>query len=175
MHWYWGDERFVPRRHSSSNYRMVDRALLSKVPIPERNIHGVPVTGTPDEAARRYELALRQHYGAVTLKPERPFFDFTLLGLGTDGHTASLFPNDRALEERRRWIVAVSREATGPRITMTYPLLESSRQVAFLVAGAAKAAMLAALRAGGSQVPAARLRPVGQVSWWIDRAAAGGG
>jgi 6-phosphogluconolactonase len=171
--WYWGDERFVPHDHSDSNYRMAREAMLDAAPIPPESVHPIPADGTPDDAARRYERILQQAYGAATLDPARPLFDVTLLGLGADGHTASLLPGEPVLEERRRWVAAVSHGRPEVRITLTYPALESSRYVAFLVAGQEKAPMLHAIRAGGSQVPAARLRPVGELCWFVDRAAAG--
>jgi 6-phosphogluconolactonase len=171
--WFWGDERFVPHDHPESNYRMTREAMLSKAPIPPENIHPVPVDGTPEEAAVRYELSLQAAYGATVLNPARPLFDITLLGLGPDGHTASLLPGDRVLEERERWVAAVSHGRPEVRITMTYPVIESSRQVAFLVAGKEKAAMFDTIRAGRGDVPAARVKPVGEVIWFVDRAAAG--
>jgi 6-phosphogluconolactonase len=170
--WYWGDERFVPHDHPESNYRMTREAMLDKVPIPPGNIHPVPTDGTPDDAARRYERTLQEAYGAAILDPARPLFDITLLGLGADGHTASLLPGESVLAERRRWVAAVSHGRPEIRITMTYPVIESSRSVAFLVAGQEKAAILRAIRAGGSDVPAARVRPVGALFWFVDRAAA---
>jgi 6-phosphogluconolactonase len=173
--WYWGDERFVPYDHPDSNYRMTREAMLSKAPVPPDNIHPVPADGTPDEAASRYERTLQAAYGATAFDPARPLFDITLLGLGPDGHTASLLPGEPVLEERKRWVVAVSHGRPEVRITMTYPAIESSRHVAFLVAGAEKAAILGAIRAGGSDVPAARVKPVGEVVWFVDRAAVGVG
>jgi len=170
--WYWGDERFVPHDHPESNYRMTREAMLDKAPIPPGNIHPVPTDGTPDDAARRYEGTLQKAYGAAILDPARPLFDITLLGLGGDGHTASLLPGESVLAERRRWVAAVSHGRPEIRITMTYPAIESSRSVAFLVAGREKAAILRAIRAGGSDVPAARLRPIGALFWFVDRAAA---
>jgi 6-phosphogluconolactonase len=93
VHWLWGDERFVPHDHPDSNYRMVFDALLSRVPVPAGNIHAVPTAGlSPEEAAAAYEKTLMAFYGADTLVPTRPLFDVTLLGIGEDGHTASLFP-----------------------------------------------------------------------------------
>jgi 6-phosphogluconolactonase len=172
--WYWGDERFVPYDHPESNYRMTREAMLSKVPVPPGNIHPVPADGTPDEAALRYEHILQQDYGATVLDPARPLFDITLLGLGPDGHTASLLPGEPILNERKRWVAAVSHGRPEVRITMTYPAIESSRYVAFLVAGKEKAAILRTVRAGGSDVPAARVKPVGELIWFADQAAAGG-
>jgi 6-phosphogluconolactonase len=116
---------------------------------------------------------LQKDYGATTLDPARPLFDITLLGLGPDGHTASLIPDEPVLEERKRWVAAVSHGRPEILITMTYPPIESSRQVAFLVAGKEKAPILGQIRAGGSRVPAARLRPVGELIWFTDKAAAG--
>ncbi|MFZ2066648.1 MAG: 6-phosphogluconolactonase [Xanthobacteraceae bacterium] len=171
--WYWGDERFVPYDHPDSNYRMTREAMLDKVPVPPENIHPVPVDGTPESAALRYEQILRRTYGAATLDPARPLFDLTLLGLGPDGHTASLLPGEPVLEERTRWVEAVSHGRPEIRLTMTYPVIDSSRRVAFLVTGREKAAILRTIRAGGSQVPAARVRPVGELFWFVDRAAAG--
>ncbi|HZT20571.1 MAG TPA: 6-phosphogluconolactonase [Dongiaceae bacterium] len=173
--WYWGDERFVPYDDPESNYRMTREAMLDKAPVPPENIHPVPTDGSPDDAARRYERTLQEAYGATALDPARPFFDITLLGLGSDGHTASLLPGEPVLEERRRWVAAVAHGRPEVRITMTYPVIESSRQVAFLVAGREKAGIFGAIRAGGSQVPAARVRPVGELIWFVDRAAAGEG
>jgi 6-phosphogluconolactonase len=171
--WYWGDERFVPYDHPESNYRMTREAMLDKAPVPPENIHPVPFGDSPDAAARSYEQTLQRAYGANVLDPTRPLFDITLLGLGPDGHTASLLPGEQVLEEREHWVAAVSHGRPEVRITMTYPVIESSRHVAFLVAGAEKAAMVHAIRDGGSDVPAARVRPVGELIWFVDRAAAG--
>lgn len=172
--WYWGDERFVPHDHPASNYRMAREAMLAKAPVPPENIHPIPTDGMPEDAARRYERTLQEAYGAATLDPARPLFDVTLLGLGEDGHTASLLPGEPVLAERERWVAAVAHGRPEIRITMTYPVIESSRRVAFLVAGREKSAILQAIRAGGSEVPAARVRPVGELVWFVDRAAAGG-
>jgi len=171
--WYWGDERFVPYDHPESNFRMTREAMLAKAPVPPGNIHPIPTDGSPDDAARRYELTLQQVYGGASLDPHRPLFDVTLLGLGPDGHTASLLPGEPVLSERKRWVAAVAHGRPEIRITMTYPALESSRRVAFLVAGQEKAAIFSAIRKGDSRVPAAQIRPVGELFWFVDRAAAG--
>ena len=173
--WYWGDERFVPYDHPESNFRMTREAMLAKAPVPPENIHPIPTDGTPEDAARRYELTLQRAYGAATLDSHRPLFDVTLLGLGPDGHTASLLPGEPAVDEHNRWVAVVSHGRPEVRITMTYPVLESSRRVAFLVAGEEKAAIFSAIRKGGSRVPAAQIRPVGKLFWFVDRAAAGEG
>ena len=139
-HIFWGDERFVPHSDTRSNYRMTEEALLSRAPIARSSVHPIPTDGmTPEDAARAYERTLKSFYGAETLDPQRPLFDLTLLGLGEDGHIASLFPGTRALSERERWVVAVTEGASEARITLTYPVLESSRSVVFLVAGVGEA------------------------------------
>jgi 6-phosphogluconolactonase len=171
--WYWGDERFVPYDDPRSNFRMAREAMLAKASVPPENIHPVPVDGSPEKAALRYERTLQEAYGGPVLDPWKQLFDITLLGIGPDGHTASLLPGDALLDERKRWVAAVSHGRPEVRITMTYPVIESSRRVAFLVTGHEKAAIVAAIRAGGSQVPAARVKPVGELIWFLDRGAAG--
>ncbi len=102
-HWFWGDERFVPHDDRNSNYRMARDAFLSRVPVPDDNIHAVPTEGSsPDQAATAYEMTLKRFYGADTLAPDRPLFDVTLLGNGEDGHTASLFPGQPQVHHGRR-------------------------------------------------------------------------
>jgi 6-phosphogluconolactonase len=172
-HWFWGDERFVPRDDSQSNYRMVREALLSRAPIPAGNIHPIPTEGvSPDAAASAYERELKSFYGAERLEAGRPLFDVTFLGLGPDGHTASLFPGTAVLAERVRWVAAVVDAKSETRITLTYPALESSRHTAFLVAGEEKRAILARFRRGDESLPAVRLRPTGTLSIFSDAAAA---
>jgi 6-phosphogluconolactonase len=173
VHWFWGDERFVPHDHPESNYAMAYGALFSRVAVPAENIHPIPTEGlSPQEAAAMYEATLKRFYGADALTPERPLFDVTLLGIGEDGHTASLFPGQPALEETRRWALAVLGARPEPRITLTYPSLDSSRNLAFLVTGAGKREPLRRVRAGDTALPAARVRPVGRLHWFVDRAAA---
>jgi 6-phosphogluconolactonase len=175
-HWFWGDERFVPHDHPDSNYRMTREALLSRVSIPEANIHAVPTEGlSPEEAAIAYEATLKRFYGADSLAPGRPLFDVTLLGIGDDGHTASLFPSQPALQETRRWAVAVIGAKAEARITLTYPVLDSSREVAFLVTGKEKRGVVARAQAGDKALPAAMVRPLGRLHWFTDRAAAPAG
>lgn len=171
--WFWGDERFVPATHPDSNYRMADEALLSHVPVAPERVHPVPTAGLePEQAAAAYEEALREFYGETALDPARPLFAATLLGLGGDGHTASLLPGTSVLEETRRWAAAVMEARPFRRITLTYPALNSSRELAFLVTGAAKRPVLQRLFAGGSGLPAERIRPVGRLRFFLDRAAA---
>ena len=171
VHWFWGDERFVPWDHPDSNYGMVRAALLGRVPVPPGNIHGIPTTGTPADAAAAYERVLKSHYGSESLDPTRPLFDIQVLGLGPDGHTASLIPGTSVLEERHRWVAEVIGGRPEPRITLTYPALESSRHTAFLVVGADKRETLSRALAGDPALPAARIRPVGELIWLVDEAA----
>jgi 6-phosphogluconolactonase len=175
VHWFWGDERFVPHDHPDSNYRMVFDALLARAAVPDGNIHAIPTAGlSPEQAAVAYERTLKDFYGADTIDPARPLFDVTLLGIGEDGHTASLFPGHPALDEEDRWAVAVIGAKSEARITLTYPVLDSSRHAAFLAAGAGKREALAGARSGDRRLPAARIRPVGRLHWFIDRTAAEG-
>jgi 6-phosphogluconolactonase len=175
-HWFWGDERFVPHNHRDSNHRMAREALLSRVSIPDGNIHAVPTEGlSPEKAAIVYETTLKRFYGADALAPDRPLFDVMLLGIGDDGHTASLFPDQPTLQETRRWAVAVIGAKAEARITLTYPVLDSSREVAFLVTGKEKRGVVARAQAGDKALPAAMVRPLGRLHWFTDRAAAPAG
>jgi 6-phosphogluconolactonase len=172
VHWFWGDERFVPYDDSLSNYRMVREALLSRAPIPPLNIHPIPTEGiSPQAAASAYEHELQTFYAAAHLDPSRSLFDVAFLGLGADGHIASLFPGTSALSERNRWVTAVVGAKSEARITLTYPAIESSRQVAFLVVGAEKRAILRRLRQGDDSLPASHLRPNGPLHIFADEAA----
>jgi 6-phosphogluconolactonase len=173
-HWFWGDERFVPHDDALSNYRMAREALLSRVPIAADNIHPIPTEGmNPKAAAVAYERELRSFYGAERLDPARPLFDVVLLGLGPDGHTASLFPDTAVLFEGERWVAAVVGVKSEARITLTYPALESCRHAAFLVEGDEKRDVVGRIQCGDSDLPAARFQPTGALTLFLDRAAAG--
>lgn len=172
-HWFWGDERFVPRDDAQSNYRMVKEALLSRAPIPAVNIHPIPTEGvSPEAAASAYERELKSFYGAQSLDPARPLFDVNFLGLGPDGHTASLFPGTAALAERDRWVAAVVGVKAEARITLTYPALESARRAAFLVVGKEKRVIFDRFYKGDDTLPAAHLHPTGKLWIFADAAAA---
>jgi 6-phosphogluconolactonase len=176
MHWFWGDERFVPYDHPDSNYRMALEMFLSRVPVPPANIHAIPTEGlVPEQSAAMYEATLKHFYGSDAMTSERPLFDVTLLGIGNDGHTASLFPGQPALLETSKWAVAVIGAKAEPRITLTYPALDSSRDVAFLATGDEKRNMVARAQSGDRTLPAAKVRPIGRLHWFIDRAAAPAG
>jgi 6-phosphogluconolactonase len=170
VEFYFGDERFVPHDHPDSNYRMANDALLSH--IPATRVYPMPTDTTPEDCAARYDALLKQKYGAASFDPARPFFDVMLLGLGDDGHTASLIPGQPVLEERTKWVAPVLHGRDEQRITLTYPALESSRAIAFLVTGAAKAQTVARVRSGDAALPAARIKPHGEVIWFLDGAAA---
>ena len=173
VHWFWGDERFVPHDHPDSNFGMAREAFLSRAPVPAGNIHAVQTEGvSPEEAASAYETTLKRFYGADAFVSDRPLFDVMLLGIGEDGHTASLFPGHPALSETGRWVVEVIGAQPQPRITLTYPALNSSRDAAFVVEGAEKRDVVARIRAGDRELPAALVRPVGRLHWFLDRAAA---
>lgn len=174
IHWIMGDERFVPQASPDSNFGMAQDAFLSGVDVPDENVHPVETEGDDCEAAAlRYEATLKAIYGSDTLLSERPLIDFNILGLGPDGHTASLLPGQPVLQEHTRWVACVPHGRQEPRITLTYPALNSSRVTAFLVAGAGKREMLHRVLSGDTSVPAGRLSPVGDVVWFVDRDAAG--
>ena len=174
VHIFFGDERFVPFDHPDSNYKMTKNALLAKVPIPEENINPVRTDlRTPADAAVAYEKTLKSYYGKDTLDIQRPLFAVTLLGLGEDGHTASLFPGSDALAERQFWVVPVIGSKPEPRITMTYPVLESSTATILLVAGPGKREILTRLLARDVTLPASKVDPQGEFIVFCDEAANG--
>lgn len=172
---FFGDERHVPPDDPDSNYRMVREAMLSKIAIPAENVFRVQAENNDaDAAARAYEETVKHFFH---LAPGQiPRFDLILLGLGPDGHTASLFPGSAALAETTRLVVAnwVEKFKTF-RITFTYPVLNHAAEVRFLVSGADKAPALHDVLKGKGDLPASRIRPEnGRVEWLVDRAAASG-
>ena len=174
VHVFFGDERFVPHDHEDSNYRMADEALIAKVPIPKENVYPVHTDmASPEAAAAAYEETLKTFYGKVTLDIQRPLFAFTLLGLGEDGHTASLFPGTAALEERVKWVTSIIGAKPEPRISMTYPILDSSAVTVFLVAGAGKREILARVLERDPALPASLIDPQGEFYVFCDEAAHG--
>jgi len=174
VHWFWGDERFVPPDHPDSNYKMVRQAMLDAVPVAADHIHPMTTVGlTPQAAAADYEKRLQAYYGANTLDSARPLFDLTLLGLGDDGHTASLFPGVAALDERERWSAAVIGAKPEPRLSLTFPAINASRLIVVLVTGIAKQGVLRRLERG-EDLPITRVKPsAGKLLWLIDEAAYG--
>jgi 6-phosphogluconolactonase len=172
-HLYFGDERCVPPTDPDSNYRMAEAALVSRVPGLEGRTHRIEGERAPVDAAARYDALLR-----AALTDEAATFDLVLLGMGPDGHTASLFPGSPALEERERWAVATEAPptmATRARVTLTYPVLTASRIVLFLCAGADKRERLAAVLADTGRpdapYPASRMTARERLVWLVDDAA----
>ncbi len=186
LHVFWGDERFVAAANPASNERMVRDALLDRVDIPASHVYTIALDvdaangdaeatlARAKHAAALYETTMHAFYGGTRLDEARPFFDVVLLGLGEDGHTASLFPGTEALAEREHWVAAVKTDdATAPiRITLTLPILESTHAVAFLVAGESKREIARRVLDGDETLPAARVRPIGGTLWIMDEAAA---
>ena len=171
VHILWGDERCVPPDDLRSNYRMAKEALLDRVPIPADQIHRIRGEDDPEKAAADYERELRALLGSEGL-------DLILLGLGEDGHTASLFPGQAAVHEAARWVVAVpAPDGTMWRVTLTPAVLNAARNVTFVVSGAGKAQRLEQVLQGPFTpdiLPAQSIRPTqGQLTWMVDEAAAG--
>ena len=173
VHWFIGDDRFVPADDPLNNMAMARRIFLDRN-APADNIHSIPAdSADPDDAARRYEHELQSFYGANVLDPARPLFDVVLMGVGPDGHTASLFPGYPALKETKRWVVGVPKanvEPFVPRVTLTLPALASSREMLFEVAGADKRPILTRVLAG-ENLPANRAHSLGETIWLADKAA----
>jgi 6-phosphogluconolactonase len=174
VHLFWGDERFVPYDDPQSNYRMVREAMIDHVPVPPANVHPVPCDGTPESAASRYQKMLQDYYGAARLDPSRPLFDVNLLGIGDDGHTASLFPGAPQVEEAEAWAVPVVGVKPEPRVSLTLPVLGSTAAVVFLAAGDKKRTAVGRARAHDAGVPSGRVRSQGELLWYLDQDAAGG-
>jgi 6-phosphogluconolactonase len=174
IHWFMGDDRFVPLDDDRSNMGIAMRAFLD-ASAPRENIHPIDVgAGTPDAAAQRYQDALERFHGAAQRDAARPVFDLVLMGLGPDGHTASLFPGDAALGETTRWVVGVEEaklEPFVPRVTLTIPTLASTREMLFLVTDGDKRDVLTRVL-NGADLPAARVRADGDLVWLLTRAAA---
>jgi 6-phosphogluconolactonase len=174
IHWFMGDDRFVPLDDDRSNMGIAMRAFLD-ASAPRENIHPIDVSaGTPDGAAQRYQDALERFYGASRLDAARPLFDLVLMGLGPDGHTASLFPGEAALAETTRWVVGVEEAKLAPfvpRVTLTIPTLASTREMLFLVSDGDKRDVLTRVL-NGADLPAARMRADGDLVWLLTRAAA---
>jgi len=185
IHFFWGDERCVPPDHKDSNYGLAFLDLLSKIPLPEKNIHRIPVEKGPGpEVALDYEKEIRTffHRSGVDRRPSSsiveiksiPAFDLILLGLGKDGHTASLFPGDPALKEEKHltaYVPEPGQSPVVPRITMTLPLINQADQVLFLVSGAEKKEVIQSIlhrpKSELDRYPAAQVHPKGMVRWFV--------
>jgi 6-phosphogluconolactonase len=171
---FFGDERCVPPDDPQSNYRMADETLLTRVPMPREQVHRMRGELPPAEAAQAYEQELKQFFNGGS---DSPRLDIILLGMGDNGHTASLFPGLTAVHEQQRWVVAEYVAEVGMwRITLTPVVINLAREVIFLVAGAGKASMLRRVLEGPfipDQLPAQNVRPSpGEVTWLVDAAAA---
>ena len=175
VHWFIGDDRFVPENDPLSNMGTARRVFLDPVRAPRQNIHAMATDANyPEGATRLYEDELKAFYGADALDTARPMFDLVLMGLGGDGHTASLFPHAPALNETKRWVVAVAKagmEPFVPRITLTFPALGSTREMLFLVESADKRVILSRVLSG-EDLPAHRAHADGDLVWLVVRAAA---
>jgi 6-phosphogluconolactonase len=173
VHWFIGDERFVPADDPLNNMAMARRIFLDAC-APTANIHPIPTdTADPDEAARRYESELKSFYGRNELDCARPLFDLVLMGVGPDGHTASLFPDYPAVEETERWVVGVPTahvEPLVPRVSLTLPALNCCREMLFEVSGADKRAILTRVLEDDT-LPASRAHSTGETVWLVDKAA----
>ncbi len=172
---FWSDERPVPPSHPESNYRMAREALLGRVPLGDGHVHRIEAEAADrDAAARNYAAEIaRVFHTSPTAEPPR--FDLVLLGMGADGHTASLFPHTASLDEQKHWVV-VNRvpQLDTERFTMTVPIINSGHCVLFLVTGAEKAGALAAVLEGPAdpqRLPAQLIRPAGRLVFYIDQAA----
>ena len=173
VHLFWGDERFVPQDDPQSNYGQASNELIRNIPIPESNVHPMPVDlHDPEVAAREYERELKNFF-----KTDPPIFDLILLGVGNDGHTASLFPGSPSLKERDRWVVSVVAPIEPPRrLSLTIPVLCSAQTVLFLVSGSDKRQIVREVFSGHND--ASETYPAGMVSgrertiWFLDQAAA---
>ncbi len=172
VHWFWGDERMVPPEHSESNYRMTQAALLSRAPVPKNNVHRIKGELAPQQAAQDYREALQAFFNG-----HKQIFDLILLGLGEDGHTASLFPETTALQEMAHAVTEVFVPKLDKwRVTLTLPILNQARKVVFLVAGKTKAEIVAGvlgLQQPAFKWPASLVQPQsGELYWLVDSEAA---
>lgn len=175
IHLFFGDERCVPPDHADSNYRMVTESLLGKISIPAANVHRMAGESAPALAAADYAAELAHFFNLQEKTPPR--FDLVYLGLGEDGHTASLFPESSALTECARWVASTYvAKLAAHRLTLTLPVINQAAEVSFLIAGQSKAAMVKTILAGSTNdYPAAQVCPSdGRLCWFMTQDAAGG-
>lgn len=173
VHWFIGDERFVAENDPLNNMAVARTTFLDRN-APSGHIHPIPTTAeNPDASAEAYVRELKAFYGAESLDPARPLFDLVLMGVGPDGHTASLFPGYPAVEETQRWVVGVPKANVAPfvpRVSLTLPALASCREMLFEIAGHDKQPILTRLL-NGETLPAVRARSNGETVWLVDQAA----
>lgn len=173
VHLFWVDDRLVPYSDAASNFGAACKDLIDPLKLDRRRIHPIPVAGDPRASAANYEKTLRSFF--ELLENDSPVFDLICLGLGTDGHTASLFPDDPALTEKRHWVAAV--EGGTPnvrRLTLTLPVINSARKIMILVTGEAKSDIVRqAIEQPDARLPVQRIRPThGSTVWILDNSAA---
>lgn len=181
VHFFWLDERYVPQDHPDSNFAMAFDTLISKVPIPPENIHPIPTEIEPlEKAAALYEQYLRKFFHSSEEDVTTSIFDLILLGVGDDGHTASLFPNDSILKERKRWVTVVNAPHTAKishRITLTFSIVNRANYAFFLVSGDKKKMVVRSIlndfKVASKLYPAAMVHPRIMSVWFIDSEAAG--
>lgn len=172
---FWGDERCVPPTHPDSNYALAHEYLLSKTDIPFKNIYRIPAElSSPKAGAETYEETLQEFFHSIKRLVSFPSFDLILLGMGQDGHIASLFPDSAALREDKHWVAVVDEKVGSPRvsrITLTLPVINQAKCVLFLIAGPEKQKVAQAIFDGpednSAKYPAAMVRPVGRLFWFI--------
>ncbi len=175
VHLFWSDERCVPQESKDSNFAMAYKALISQVPLLSQNVHRIPAEiSPPEKAAGNYERMIREFF-----KPEEEdsfLFDAMILGVGEDGHTASLFPGSSTLADKGHWVLAVNAPSSfspQKRITLTLPLINRSRSIFFLASGAKKREVVGGIlknpETARSLYPAAMIHPLGSVAWYVDR------
>jgi 6-phosphogluconolactonase len=176
VHLFWGDERYVPQDHPDSNFRMAHKAWISKVQIPQQNVYRIHTEEkTPEKAAESYEKVLADYFRASE-EASASTFDVILLGLGVDGHTASLFPGGAVLSEKNHWVAAVDAPPSvfpKKRITLTLPLINRSRDAIFLALGEEKKSVIHAILEGPEKAkkiyPAASVKPRERLLWYVDK------
>ena len=169
VHLFWGDERCVPPDNDAGNYAMARSSLLDRIEIPPENVHRILGELPPSEAAARYETELRRHFG----DGRPPAFDCVTLGMGADGHTASLFPGDPLVDESERWVGSTDGSKASPpvpRVSLTLPVLNAGRKVVFAVSGEAKRRIVRDIEErveGSRRYPAARINAAGSTLWFV--------
>ena len=172
VHLFWVDERLVPYYDTASNFGNACQDLIDPLQLSPDKVHPIPVTGNPAALAKDYERALKNHFGQAG---EFPVFDLICLGVGKDGHTASLFPDDPALMDTRRWALAVTGRALDiDRITLSLPVINTARRILFIVTGAGKSAVMhKVMKKSGANLPAQLVYPqTGSMVWMLDKFAA---
>ena len=174
IHWFFTDERFVRYDDERNNARMAIDAMLERAPVPRENVHRMRTdVADPHESAKLYEAALRGFHGDARLDKPPPLFDVVLMGLGPDGHTASLYPGHASLDEMKRWALGVDMagyEPYVPRVTLTFPALASTREMLFLVSGDDKRDAIARVLQN-EDLPSARAYSEGELVWLVTRSA----